>query len=76
MPELHEKLGYSIRQILAEPETGRRAAIFQKIEAELKDRHSLMLLYRKQLKTAYHPSVRGISLESLGWVRFRDIWFT
>lgn len=75
-PEIHERLEMSIRMILSEPNTERRAAIFKQIEAELKERHSLLFLYRKHLKTAFHHSVRGISLESLGWVRFRDIWFT
>ncbi len=75
-PEMHERLEKSIRAILSEPGTERRAAIFKQIEAELKERHSLLFLYRKHLKTAFHHSVRGISLESLGWVRFRDIWFT
>ncbi len=62
--------------LLGEPEPERRAVIFRELEAGLRHRSRLLLLYRKQLKTAYHPSVRGISLESLGWVRFKDIWFT
>ncbi|MBD2868924.1 ABC transporter substrate-binding protein [Paenibacillus arenilitoris] len=75
-PETQDMLEAGIRHILAEPDPLRRSEIFQRVEAELKERHSLLFLYRKQLKTAFHPSVRGISLESLGWVRFRDIWFT
>jgi SgrR family transcriptional regulator len=65
-----------INRLLTEPELQRRANIFRQLEAGLTERSSLLFLYRKQLKTAYHPSVRGISLESLGWVRFKDIWFT
>ncbi|NIK78956.1 MarR-like DNA-binding transcriptional regulator SgrR of sgrS sRNA [Paenibacillus castaneae] len=76
LPEIHHMLERSIRLILSEPEPKLRAAIFKEIENQLKERHSLLFLYRKHLKTAFHPSVRGISLESLGWVRFKDIWFT
>ncbi|MGO4698055.1 ABC transporter substrate-binding protein [Paenibacillus sp. 2TAB26] len=76
LPEVHDMLEHSIQMILGEPDRARREAIFIDIEAQLKARHSLFFLYRKHLKTAFHPSVRGISLESLGWVRFRDIWFT
>ncbi|WP_028608791.1 ABC transporter substrate-binding protein [Paenibacillus harenae] len=76
MPDTCEMLEKRIRLILTEPDPARRSAIFSRIETELKERHSLLFLYRKHLKTAFHPSVRGISLESLGWVRFRDIWFT
>jgi SgrR family transcriptional regulator len=74
-PETYSMLELSLQQILAEPDAKGRMVIFQSIEAELKRRHSLMFLYRKHLKTAFHHSVRGIALESLGWVRFRDIWF-
>ncbi|UKS29760.1 ABC transporter substrate-binding protein [Paenibacillus sp. HWE-109] len=63
-------------QLRLEPDAGRRKALLEQLESQLKQRHSLLFLYRKHLKTAYHPSIRGISLDSLGWVRFRDIWFT
>ncbi|WP_424767628.1 ABC transporter substrate-binding protein [Paenibacillus sp. sgz302251] len=76
LPIVNDMLERSIGLLLAEPEPERRAELFRQIEDQLKERHSLLFLYRKHLKTAFHPSVRGISLESLGWVRFRDIWFT
>jgi len=75
LPNMQAMLENVISRILAEPDTAKRAALFQQLEKDLKERHSLLFLYRKHLKTAFHPSVRGISLESLGWVRFRDIWF-
>jgi SgrR family transcriptional regulator len=74
--DLQSMLDRVIEQILAEPDAKEREKRFAQIENQLKERHSLLFLYRKHLKTAFHPSVRGISLESLGWVRFRDIWLT
>ncbi|WP_182914334.1 ABC transporter substrate-binding protein [Paenibacillus sp. 1011MAR3C5] len=68
-------LGDALQLILGEPDASARMSLFMKIEDELIKRHSLLFLYRKHLKTAFHPSVQGISLESLGWVRFRDLWF-
>lgn len=68
-------LGDALQRILAEPDAVVRMNLFMRIEDELIKRHSLLFLYRKHLKTAFHPSVQGISLESLGWVRFRDLWF-
>lgn len=76
LPDMHETLEQQIRLILSEPSAGLRASLFKQIEDQLKEQHSLIFLYRKHLKTAFHPSIRGILLESLGWVRFRDIWFT
>ncbi|MEK3882980.1 ABC transporter substrate-binding protein [Paenibacillus sp. PL2-23] len=65
----------ALERILAEPDAAGRTRLFIGIEGLLAPRHSLLFLYRKHLKTAFHPSVQGISLESLGWVRFRDLWF-
>lgn len=64
-----------LQRIMSEPDVGERRKLFIRIERQLQERHSLLFLYRKALKTAFHPAVRGIALESLGWVRFRDLWF-
>lgn len=69
------KVEDTLRRILAEQDSAERIKLFIQIEGILAGRHSLLFLYRKHLKTAFHPSVQGISLESLGWVRFRDLWF-
>lgn len=74
--DVQTMLDDSLRQLRSESDPKRRMALLEQLESQLKQRHSLLFLYRKHLKTAYHPSIRGISLDSLGWVRFRDIWFT
>ncbi|MNI49348.1 hypothetical protein D3C73_1039560 [compost metagenome] len=76
IPDIQAMLESQIRQLLVETDIHQRNLHFKEIEAQLTARHSLLFLYRKHLKTAFHPSIRGISLDSLGWVRFRDIWFT
>lgn len=73
-PETKAKVEEALRRILAEQDSTERTKLFVGIEGILTGRHSLLFLYRKHLKTAFHPSVQGISLESLGWVRFRDLW--
>jgi len=75
-PGLARELTALMEKIRREAEPGRRVDLFLEIEELLDRSRSLLFLYRKSLKTAFHPSVRGVSLESLGWVRFRDIWFT
>ncbi|AZN41498.1 ABC transporter substrate-binding protein [Paenibacillus albus] len=75
-PQMQLILQQQIAAILTERSPSRRAAAFLELETQLLESHSLLFLYRKHLKTAFHPSIRGISLESLGWVRFRDLWFT
>jgi SgrR family transcriptional regulator len=74
-PEVQAMLERKLRLIQIESDNERRRSNFVEIEDQLKQRSSLLFLYRKHLKTAFHPSIRGISLDSLGWVRFRDIWY-
>lgn len=73
---VQQLLHTSLQHVRNEVDPLHRKTLLEQLESQLKQRHSLLFLYRKHLKTAYHPQVRGISLDSLGWVRFRDIWFT
>ncbi|CAG7616871.1 hypothetical protein ACFQI7_01885 [Paenibacillus allorhizosphaerae] len=36
--------------------------------------HVILFLLFKELQTLYNPSVRGVSVNSLGWIDFKDIW--
>lgn len=73
--ELASGMEKLLGRIATEPDAKARSKLFVRTEELLTGRHSLLFLYRRGLKTVFHPSVRGISLESLGWVRFRDLWF-
>ncbi|WP_058301968.1 ABC transporter substrate-binding protein [Gorillibacterium timonense] len=74
--ELGREMTSLMNEIRCEVDPEIRIDLFLEIEELLDQSHTLLFLYRKSLKTAFHPSIRGVSLESLGWVRFRDIWFT
>lgn len=75
LPDMRHELDQAVASVLAEPDPARRRNLFLATEETLMDRGALMLLYRKHLKTAFQANVRGIALESLSWVRFRDLWF-
>lgn len=74
-PELAGRLDQGIAGLLKEPSRPRRWAMLGELEQVLKEHDAIVFLYQKYLKTAFHPSVKGISLDSLGWVQFKDIWF-
>jgi SgrR family transcriptional regulator len=74
-PEICRRLETRIHTIVQEPSHSARVLGFQELELFLKQQNLIHFLYQKQQKTIYHPSVKGISLDSLGWVQFRDIWF-
>jgi SgrR family transcriptional regulator len=65
----------SLAEIIQESDPKTRLDKFVALEHRLKDTHAIHFLYRKQLKTVYHPSVKGISMDSLGWMEFKNIWF-
>ncbi|MBB6669198.1 SgrR family transcriptional regulator [Cohnella nanjingensis] len=44
------------------------------IEEHLRDEASVIFLHHKELRTYLHPSVRGVTLNTLGWIDFKDIW--
>lgn len=57
----------------AETIRDRRLALRQ-IEDRLRDEAAIMFLYHQSVNRFLHPSVRGASLNSLGWIDFKDIW--
>ncbi|UUZ80707.1 hypothetical protein LJK88_38690 [Paenibacillus sp. P26] len=40
----------------------------------LNHEHVVMFLLFKELQTFFNPSVRGVTVNSLGWIDFKDIW--
>lgn len=74
-PEVNLMLENKINELLKEPSPQNRMDLFRDIEFLLKSNYTLLFLYNKPLHTLHHPSVKGISLDSLGWVHFKDIWF-
>jgi SgrR family transcriptional regulator len=69
------QMEHHLQAIIHEIDPTTRTAKFIALERMLKDIHAIHFLYRKQLKTVYHPSVKGISMDSLGWMEFKNIWF-
>ncbi|WP_171690100.1 SgrR family transcriptional regulator [Paenibacillus germinis] len=45
------------------------------IEVLQEEKSFLFVLHRSQ-QTTYHDSIKGVSINDLGWVDFRKIWFT
>ncbi|MFC4104133.1 hypothetical protein [Paenibacillus xanthanilyticus] len=64
-----------VRSACAEPEERLRARHLASLEALLKDSASVLFLVHKKNNTQYHQAVRGVRINSYGWVDFRQIWF-
>jgi len=74
-PAAKAAVGRGLEEVLAERCPERRLERLERIEGYLAARRLLHFLYFKRLKTVFRTSVKGIALDSLDWVHFKDIWF-
>ncbi|WP_035154604.1 ABC transporter substrate-binding protein [Cohnella thermotolerans] len=72
-----ERLDWILNRIdaaLTADAAGRRL-LLREIEDRLRDEAVILFLHHRQLNTYHHPSLRGVSLNSLGWIDFQNLWF-
>lgn len=51
-----------------------RMRIYASIEARLREEAHVLFLLHMKFYTDYHPSLKGVRINSLGWIDFKDIW--
>jgi MarR-like DNA-binding transcriptional regulator SgrR of sgrS sRNA len=44
------------------------------IEEKLREEAHVSFLLHKKLNTFYNPNIKGVGVNSLGWIDFKDIW--
>lgn len=74
-PELEQEIDRRIAAIVREPSESERPARIRELEQVLKQDGCVLFLLHHRLRTAYSPAVNGVSLNSLGFVNFKDLWF-
>lgn len=74
-PEIKEMVDKQVQNILNEREKADRFVRLLEIEEALKEEEAIVFLFHLRQSTAYHPSVKGVSLNKLGWANYKDIWF-
>ncbi|RXZ80682.1 ABC transporter substrate-binding protein [Paenibacillaceae bacterium] len=73
-PAMKSRVDSLLQQLTREQSPQRRWELLGQLELLLVEQHAIVFLYQKHLKTAFHPSINGIALDSLNWVQFKDIW--
>lgn len=61
--------------IAEESEVGRKKHLLA-LEQLIKEQHILIFLYQTPQSVSHDLGVRGITLDSLGWVQYKDVWVT
>ncbi|MFF0827640.1 ABC transporter substrate-binding protein [Brevibacillus sp. NPDC003359] len=60
---------------LQEPDRLAREHHLAKIEVMIKENYAVLYLVQKKTLTFFHKSLRGVSINSSGWLDFHKIWF-
>ncbi|GGI44643.1 ABC transporter substrate-binding protein [Paenibacillus marchantiophytorum] len=64
-----------IDQILQNPNREERICKLHQLVEILQEEKSFLFVLHRSQQTTYHNSIKGVSLNDLGWVDFRKIWF-
>lgn len=65
-----------IDHILGNPNQDERICKLNELIEVLQDEKSFLFVLHRSQQTTYHDSIKGVSINALGWVDFRKIWFT
>ncbi|RXT06262.1 SgrR family transcriptional regulator [Ammoniphilus sp. CFH 90114] len=61
--------------LLNEPSREKRMIKLLQLENDLRDEYAVLFLYHARQSSTFHTSLKGVSLNSLGWVDYRELWF-
>lgn len=74
-PELQQEMDGLIRSIQQEPCGEIRRSRLQELQAGLHRERDVIFLIHPVNRITYSPSLRGVNVNSLGQVDFKDLWF-
>lgn len=60
--------------VFREPDKHRRSEMLRGLEKRIRQDHLILFLAHKKSSTAFHKSIRGVSINEYGWLDFHKIW--
>ncbi|MBY0121767.1 ABC transporter substrate-binding protein [Bacillus sp. S/N-304-OC-R1] len=73
-PEIKDAIDRKIETILATSKEEERSTLFSEIEAHLISEQAAAFLVHKSIESTFHPSIKGVKINSRGHVDFKNIW--
>jgi len=73
--ELCMELDARVQTAIEEQERDVRLQKLEEIEELLIAERTMLFLYHSRQQSAYDPALKGVTLNSLGWIDYRNIWF-
>jgi SgrR family transcriptional regulator len=74
--ELKQFVTEEVERIQQQPDESVRYRMLQKMERRLKEQRAFLFLLQYSHEVAYHESLKGVTVNALGWVDFRKVFFT
>ncbi|KIL39085.1 hypothetical protein SD70_22470 [Gordoniibacillus kamchatkensis] len=74
--ELKEAVRREVEGIQQLPAPADRLRKLQELEHLLKEQRAFLFLFQSYHEVAHHESLKGVAVNSLGWVDFRKLFFT
>ncbi|WP_171652837.1 ABC transporter substrate-binding protein [Paenibacillus foliorum] len=74
-PERLLELDRRLAELPNEPSRDARLQRLVQLERELLDDQMVILWYRWRQSASFPPELRGVSISSLGWVDYKQLWF-
>jgi SgrR family transcriptional regulator len=65
-----------VERIQQQPKEEVRFVMLQELERRLKEQRAFLFLQQYSYEVAYHESLKGVTVNALGWVDFRKLFFT
>jgi SgrR family transcriptional regulator len=74
-PDHHLQVAQIVKKVCEDPASDKRLLIALELEEMVKADEAVLFLYHRHPKAQVHPSLKGVNINSLGWVDFRQVWF-
>lgn len=73
-PVQRNRIDQASSQLLATENVQDRVAIMERLEKDLLAEYAYLPIAYKYMRTTFHPSLQGVSVNSRGWIDFHRIW--
>lgn len=73
-PEQRRQNDQTIRTLLQKATRAERLAMLQEMETKLLEQNAVLPLYRLFITVSTRPDLHGVTLNSQGWVDYRNLW--
>ncbi|KQL43491.1 hypothetical protein AN963_29010 [Brevibacillus choshinensis] len=73
--KLREDIDQELDKLMLESEPQRQKMCLIRVEELLKESSAVLFLFHSLQQSAYHSALAGVSLNALGFVDYKDIWF-